>query len=144
MKKDFRIQKINKKQSTEILFKYHYLTGISRGFKSGYNYGLFNGNNLVGVIIFTGFPVPELAVGMLGLKRCEQNGLFELSRLCICPDTQKEEHNIASYFVSQAIKKFKKDTNVRVVLSYADADYHKGTVYRACNFKYYGLTDQKN
>ena len=34
----------------------------------------------------------------------------------------------------------RKEAYVRVLLSYADFDYHKGTVYRACNFKYYGLT----
>jgi hypothetical protein len=28
-------------------------------------------------------------------------------------------------------------------LSYADANIHSGTIYRACNFDYYGLTDSK-
>jgi len=37
----------------------------------------------------------------------------------------------------------KKDYYVRAVLSYADSRYHKGIIYRACNFKYYGLTPPK-
>ena len=99
---------------------------------------------LVGVCIFTGFPVPELVNGMFGLDRADQKGFFELSRLCIAPSVQTSEHNITSWFVSRAIKELKKDTKVRAILSYADSDFHQGTIYRACNFDYYGLTDQKS
>ena len=98
----------------------------------------------MGVCIFTGFPVPELVNGMFGLDRADQKGFFELSRLCIAPSVQTSEHNITSWFVSRAIKELKKDTKVRAILSYADSDFHQGTIYRACNFDYYGLTDQKS
>lgn len=143
MKTDFHIETITKNQAKEILLKYHYLKDISKGFKSGKNYGLFNGGELVGSIIFSGFPVPELSKGMLGLERTDQKGLFELSRLCIEPETQKTEYNITSWFVAKAIKQLKKEENVRIILSYADNDFHSGTIYRACNFRYYGLTDKK-
>jgi hypothetical protein len=143
MKQNFSICSVSKRQCKELLFKYHYLKDISRGFKSGYNYGLFHSCRCVGIIIYTAFPVPELSKGMLGLERNDQEGLFELSRLCLCPDVQKEEKNLASWFVSRTIRKLKSETKVRVILSYADADYHNGTVYQACNFKYYGLTDAK-
>lgn len=142
-KSDFSIRLVSKADATYILTTFHYLKDISKGFKSGYNYGLFMHDNLVGVCIFTGFPVPELAKGMLGLDRSDQKGLFELSRLCIHPLIQTAEHNLASWFVSRAIRQFRKDTDVRVILSYADADFHKGTVYSACNFDYYGLTETK-
>ncbi len=151
MKSDFYIDKVTKKQSEELLLQYHYLKDISKGFKSGYNYGLFKRNEfsllniggLHGVCIFTGLPVPEVAKGAFGLERNEQQGLFELSRLCIEPSTQSCEYNITSWFVSRAIRQFRKDTEVKAILSYADNDYHSGTIYRACNFKYYGLTDRK-
>ena len=151
MKSDFYIDKVTKKQSEELLLQYHYLKDISKGFKSGYNYGLFKRNEFsplniggpVGVIIFTGLPVPEVAKGAFGLERNEQQGLFELSRLCIEPSTQSCEYNITSWFVSRAIRQLRKDTEVKAILSYADNDYHSGTIYRACNFKYYGLTDRK-
>lgn len=142
-KKDFTIKQVSKQEAGTILLKYHYLKDISKGFKSGYNYGIFKNDILLGVIIFTGFPVPELAKGMLGLERNEQQGLFELSRLCLEPEIQKDEHNLASWFVARAIKQLRKDTEVKVILSYADADYHNGTVYKACNFKYYGLSAPK-
>ena len=143
MKEDFSLKTITKNEAKDILINYHYLSNISKGFKSGFNYGLFHHNKLVGVIIFTGFPVPELAKGMFGLNRNEQSGLFELSRLCLHPDLQKTEHNLASFFVGRAVKQLRKDTEVKVILSYADSSFHSGIVYRACNFKYYGLSAKR-
>jgi len=151
MKSEFYIDKVSKREAEELLLQYHYLKDISKSFKSGYNYGLFLKNDfcplkiggLLGVCIFTGLPVPEIAQGAFGLERNKQEGLYELSRLCIHPDAQLKEHNITSWFTSRAIKQFRKDTKVKAILSYADNDYHSGIIYRACNFKYYGLTDRK-
>jgi hypothetical protein len=151
MKSDYHIDRITKKQAEDLLLTYHYLKDFSKGYKSGYNYGLFKKNNFsplniggpVGVIIFTGLPVPEIAKGAFGLERNEQQGLFELSRLCIHPDTQSSEYNITSWFVSRSIRQLRKDTQVKAIISYADSDLHTGTIYRACNFKYAGLTDSK-
>ena len=151
MKSDYCIDRITKKQAEELLLEYHYLKDISKGFKSGKNYGLFKNNDfsplhighLLGVVIFSGLPVPEIAKGAFGLERNEQQGLFELSRLCIHPDIQSREHNITSWFVSRSIRQLRKDTEVKAIISYADSDFHSGTIYRACNFKYAGLTDAK-
>jgi hypothetical protein len=151
VKSDFYIDKVSKKQAEDLLLQYHYLKDISKSFKSGYNYGLFKHNDfsplniggVLGVCIFTGLPVPEIAKGAFELERHEQQGLFELSRLCIRPDTQSSEYNITSWFVSKAIRQLRRDTEVKAILSYADNDFHSGTIYRACNFKYYGLTDRK-
>jgi hypothetical protein len=142
-KHEYSIKKVSKAECAAILLKHHYLKDISKGFKSGFNYGLVKDGVCVGVVIFTGFPVPELAKGMLGLARDDQDGLFELSRLCLLPEVQQQEHNLASWFVSRAIRALRKETIVRVVLSYADADFHQGTVYSACNFNYYGMTQAK-
>ena len=150
-KTDFYIDKVSKKQAEDILLQYHYLKDISKSFKSGYNYGLFKHNDfsplniggVQGVCIFTGLPVPEIAQGAFGLERNEQEGLFELSRLCIHPTIQLDEYNITSWFVARAIKQLRKETDVKAIISYADSDFHSGTTYRACNFKYYGLTDRK-
>ena len=143
-KEDFYIEKIDKGSAKSILNTYHYLKDISKGFKSGYNYGLFLKNKvLVGTCIYTGFPVPELAKGCYGLDRHEQEGLFELSRLCLVPEVQKKEHNLASWFVSRTIRMLKCETKVRAILSYADSEFQEGIIYKACNFKYYGLSDLK-
>ena len=151
MKSDYHIDRVNKSEAAELLLRFHYLKDISKTFKSGYNYGLYKNNEfcplniggIQGVCIFTGLPVPEIAQGAFGLERDEQEGLFELSRLCIHPITQQEEYNITSWFVSRAIKQLRKETKVRAIISYADSEYHGGTIYRACNFRYCGLSDPK-
>ena len=151
MKSDYHIDRVNKSEAAELLLRFHYLKDISKTFKSGYNYGLYKNNEfcplniggIQGVCIFTGLPVPEIAKGAFGLERNEQEGLFELSRLCIHPNTQQEEYNITSWFVSRAIKRLRKETKVRAIISYADSEHHDGTIYRACNFKYCGLSDAK-
>ena len=151
MKSDFYIDKVCKEEIKKLLFTHHYLKDESKDFKSGFNYGLYrnsftdilNIGGCLGACVFTGLPVPEIAVGAFGLERNEQQGIFELSRLCIHPDLQREEYNITSWFVSRCIKRFRKDARVRCILSYADANHHSGVIYRACNFTYYGLTDPK-
>ena len=151
MKTDYTIDRVTKSEAADLLLRFHYLKDISKTFKSGYNYGLYKKNEfcplniggIQGVCIFTGLPVPEIAKGAFGLERHEQNGLFELSRLCIHPTTQQSEYNITSWFVSKAIRRLRKETNVRGIISYADSDRHSGTIYRACNFMYCGLSDAK-
>ena len=151
MKSDYTIDRVTKSEAAELLLRFHYLKDISKTFKSGYNYGLYKNNEfcplniggIQGVCIFTGLPVPEIAKGAFGLERHEQQGLFELSRLCIHPNTQQSEYNITSWFVSKAIRCLRKETNVRGIISYADSDHHAGTIYRACNFQYCGLSEPK-
>ena len=151
MKSDYTIDRVTKSEAADLLLRFHYLKDISKTFKSGYNYGLYKNNEfcplniggIQGVCIFTGLPVPEIAKGAFGLERHEQNGLFELSRLCIHPNTQQSEYNITSWFVSKAIRRLRKETSVRGIISYADSDHHSGTIYRACNFRYCGLSEPK-
>ena len=152
MKSQYYIERVTKKELEPLFLTHHYLKDESKTFKSWYNYGLFkhtdwecplNIGGCLGGIVFTSLPVPEIARGAFGLERNQQEGLFELSRLCIDPEVQKEEYNITSWFVSRCIKRFRKDATVRAILSYADARHHTGVIYRACNFQYYGLTAPK-
>jgi hypothetical protein len=143
-KDQFEIKLVEKKDCKDILEKYHYLSKIQRGFKSGYNYGLWKDGKVVGVCIYTGLPVKELLKGMLGKDfNSSQDGYFELSRLVLDPEVQATEHNLASWFVARTIRDIKKQTEVKAILSYADSGYHAGKVYQALGFKYYGLTDKK-
>ena len=152
MKSDFYIDRVGKEDIKELLYTYHYLKDESKDFKSGFNYGLYRRSftdilrigSCLGACVFTGLPVPEIAVGAFGLERNQQEGIYELSRLCIHPDLQKEEYNITSWFVSRCIRRFRKDARVRCILSYATSSRHTGAIYRACNFTYYGLTDKKS
>jgi len=142
-KSDYRIKLVSQKQCRGLLKSFHYITRKTGNFKSGVNCGLYLGDALVGVCIFTGFPVPELVKGCFGLDRTEQEGFWELSRLVLDPVVQNYEHNLASWFISKAIKTLRRNEKVRAVLSYADCEHHQGIVYAASNFSYYGLTTPK-
>jgi hypothetical protein len=152
VKEDFYIDTVKKCEVKELLNTFHYLKDESKDFKvSPYSYGLYRNSvtdvlhigGCIGCVIFTKIPVPEISVGAFGLQRHEQEGLYELSRLCVHPDIQREEYNITSWFVSRCIKRFRKDTEVKAILSYADSSRHNGIIYRATNFKYYGRSDPK-
>ena len=87
MKSDFYIDKVCKEEVKELLYTYHYLKDESKDFKSGFNYGLYrrsftdilNIGGCLGTCIFSGLPVPEIAVGAFGLERNQQQGIYELS-----------------------------------------------------------------
>ena len=111
MKSEFYIDRVDKESCKNLLYNYHYLKDESKDFKSGYNYGLFKHTDwecplriggCLGVCIFTGPPSSRDSKGAFGLERDQQEGLFELSRLCVDPDL-KEEYNITSWFVLVAV-----------------------------------------
>ena len=142
-KSEYSVTPIPKNLLGGLMRKHHYLSKISAGFKSGFNVGLIHKGKVVGGCIFTGFPVPELSQSCFGMERTDQDGLWELSRFVLEPSHQVSEHNLATWFMSRAIKMLRAKEFVRAVLSYADNDHHSGGIYSASNFKYYGLSDKK-
>jgi hypothetical protein len=81
-------------------------------------------------------------VGAFGIGRTEQKGIFELGRLAMCPTLNGG--NSTSWFVSRSIKLLRKESKVRAIISYADASVgHLGSIYRACNAYYCGMTSLK-
>lgn len=139
-----QIKLMSKSELRPLLDRHHYLSTISKSFKTKVNYGLVGPDGVIlGACIFTGFPVPELIVGLFGLPRTDQQGFWELSRLCLDPVLQKEK-NTASWFVSRCIRFLRKENVVRAILSYADSQFHVGTVYKALGFGYFGLSSPKN
>ena len=113
------------------LIKKHY---AGRMCPISYAFGLYEGNELVGVVTY-GTPVSSsLRVGVCG-KQFEQN-VIELNRLCC-----KNEKNYASILVGRSLRMLPKPS---VVVSYADlAQGHVGYVYQATNFLYTGLSEKR-
>lgn len=143
-KSDYDVRIGVKSEFENLLNEYHYLQSLEkRKFRVGFNVVLTYKDMVVGVAIFTGFPVPELVVGLFGLERNCQQGMYELSRFCLNPVHQQLEHNLATWFLARAIKLLRKNNKVRALLSYADSKYHNGVIYQAYGFKYYGLTAKK-
>lgn len=66
---------------------------------------------------------------------CESD-VVELRRLACIDNTLR---NTESYFVGNTIKWLKRNTSIKVVVSYADPYYgHSGIIYKASNFKLVG------
>jgi len=62
--------------------------------------------------------------------------VLELRRLVCVDDTPK---NAESFFISKTLKWLKRNTDIVLILSYADpAQGHDGTIYKASNFEYIG------
>lgn len=64
----------------------------------------------------------------------------ELRRLCCIDDTPK---NTESFFIGKMLKWLKNNTDIKVVVSYADPEYgHEGTIYKASNFNLDGRSSK--
>lgn len=138
---NYRIERVDKATCKELLLKHHYLSRQGYGFRSGYNYGLYEGERLIGVAVFHGVSAWQTVKGCFGLQDKEQKGFWELGRLAMDPECNVK--NLTSWFLSKALKMLRQETHPRAVITYADAEYHHGYIYQACNFTYHGLTQKK-
>src|SRR5579859_4307383 len=133
------VRRISLQEMRSLVEPFHYL-GKKR-FRASFCFGLFMDSILVGGIAFHGISAPETAVGAFGLQRTEQDGLWEIGRLVLRPESNGK--NLGSFLIGRAIKLLKKETTVRAVITYAEAPRHNGGVYRASNFTYCGLSNPK-
>tara|TARA_B110000467_G_scaffold124025_1_gene116022 strand:- start:584 stop:1180 length:597 start_codon:yes stop_codon:yes gene_type:complete len=114
--------------------KWHYSKSIN-GLHGSYYFSLTDDcDEIIGAIIY----------GKLGMASVwtkygkKENDVIELNRLCCIDDTKK---NTESYFISRTIKWLKKNTDIKVIVSYADPEYgHRGIVYKATHFTQVGKT----
>ena len=95
-------------------------------------YGLYENNQLIGVVTY-GIPAsPSLCMGICGKEYSDK--VLELNRVCLMDNAK----NQASFLVANSIKQLPQPT---IVVSYADKGQgHVGYVYQATNFLYTGLS----
>lgn len=100
-----------------------------------YAFGLYDGNELVGVCTY-GMPAsPSLCVGVCGKENKDK--VIELNRVCI--DTQSK--NAGSILVGRSLQMLPAPM---IVVSYADtAQSHVGYIYQATNFIFTGTTKER-
>jgi hypothetical protein len=132
--KNYVIKLIDRKVAKPFVEKWHYSKNIN-GLRISYCFGLYDNDNLIGVSIF-GSP----AMNNQASKWNPNNPgkLLELRRLCCIDETPK---NTESYFIGRCLKWLRKNTDIEVIISYADMTYnHEGIIYKATNFKHVGFT----
>ena len=137
--KDFTVEEIPRKSVVKFIEKHHYSHNVN-GVQSLYHYGLFTEGNfgipkMIGAMMYAYPSMPATAAkyNPINPEKC-----LELRRLVCIDDTPK---NTESYFIGQTFKLLKRDTDMEVIVSFADQHHgHTGVIYKATNFDYLGET----
>ncbi len=105
-----------------------------------YSFGLYVGGFFCGICTFGQPGGACLSKGLFGGEY--RKNILELNRLFIDEFISKRRiKNLTSYFVSQCIKMLPKPT---CIVSFSDTSFgHNGTIYKACNFIYTGLSAKR-
>ena len=131
----YRVRKITKTEAVEYIKSNHYSRTCSPNpFPC---YGLFDGYNLIGVLMFAVSVSENVRASIFG--KGNEGQMTELHRLHIQDCTPK---NTESWFIGKCIKFLKKEIpEIKAIISFADpAEGHQGTIYKATNFKFMGTT----
>ena len=112
---NYRIELIDKKIAKELIIKNHY---SHKWTSCRYSIGLFDVDKLIGVSVY-GFPVGRQTVKSI-TPNLNNSDVLELTRLWIIDDTPK---NTESYFLGKTFDWLRKNTNVKVLISYSDPMY---------------------
>jgi hypothetical protein len=132
---EYEVRLIDYRTGQDFLLEHHY---SKREAPSEYTFGLFLTNGtLVGVCTFATPYSPGLKRMICGEEN--KDNVIELNRLALVDwlPANSESWFVAQCLNSGAIKK-------NIVVTFADtAQGHLGTIYKALNFIYTGLTDRK-
>lgn len=126
------VTQITRQQCEPFIIGIHY---AKRWPSISYAFGLIEKGEVIGVCTFGTPPSSPLRNGIAGVELAPQ--VLELNRLCL----KYNRKNEASFLVSRALKMLPKN---RIVISFADTSQgHHGTVYKAANFTYHGLSAKR-
>jgi hypothetical protein len=101
--------------------------------------GKFGIPELVGAMVYTRPTSPTAAAKY---HPSNPDKCLELRRLCCIDDTPR---NAESFFIGRTLKWLRKNTEIEFIISYADPEFgHAGTIYKASNFKLYGMTNESS
>ncbi len=133
--KDFEVNPTTIQYVRDFVETWHYSSNVN-GLRISNVFGLFYQGNLIGAMIY----------GPLGMANTwkkyadSESEIIELRRLCCIDNTPR---NTESYFIGKTLRWLKKNTDYKIVVSYADTFHnHQGTIYKASNFEYHGLTSK--
>jgi hypothetical protein len=129
----YTIKQISSQEATKMVVENHYL---HRRASTMFAYGLFDGEEMLGCIIYGKPASPSLCVGVCGPE--ESSKVLELTRLWIADGTPK---NTESYLIGRSLRLLPEEKDI--IVSYAEIDAgHIGVVYQATNWIYTGMSDR--
>jgi hypothetical protein len=123
----YAVEPVPRSEVARFIEQWHY-SGSINGCKVSYCFAMYDGLTMVGAMLYG-----EMAMANQWKRFADcVEDVIELRRLCCIDDTPK---NTESFFIGWTLRWLKKNTKVKVVVSYADAEYgHLGTIYKASNF----------
>lgn len=128
----FRVEQVARKEVSSFVEANHY-SGSINGVIADVCFAMFDGDRMIGAALFG-------RMAMAGQWRrfgAQAEDVIELRRLCCTDDAPR---NSESYLIGFTLRWLKKNTQVKAVVSYADAEHnHTGVIYRASNFKLEGF-----
>jgi len=125
------IRPISRKECEPFILGIHY----AKRFPSiTYAFGMFQNNELIGIVTYGTPPSSTLRRGVAGDDYIDK--ILELNRLVL----KYNRKNEASRLIGKSLKMLPES----VVVSFADTEQgHVGYVYQACNFMYTGLSAKR-
>lgn len=128
----YYVREIARNDCSEFILGIHY---AKRWPSISYAYGLFDGDELIGVVTYGTPPSAPLRRGIAGDDYI--GDVLELNRLCL----RHNRKNEASMLIGRSLKMLPKN---KIVVSFADTNQgHIGSVYQASNFIYCGLSAKR-
>ena len=129
MKELYKVKKISYEDTKPFILDIHYAKRMP---SISYAYGLFEQDNLIGMVSYGSPASPSLCKGIAGEKN--KSLVIELNRLVL----KENLKNQASMLIGASLKLLPKP---KIIVSYADtAQNHLGVVYQATNFLFTGTT----
>lgn len=129
--KDFTVTLCLRNEIKDFIEKYHY-SGNINGCISDYCFKLERNGEIIGALFYGRMAM----AGQWKKYTTDPANVIELRRLVCIDDTPK---NTESYFIGSTLRWLKKNTRIKMVVSYSDTEYgHEGTVYKASNFSLIG------
>jgi len=100
-----------------------------------YAFGLFDEDELIGIVTYGTPPSSTLRMGIAGEEY--KGNVLELNRLCL----KYNRKNEASQLVGKSLRLLPHN---KIIISFADTSQgHNGIVYQATNFTYHGLSAKR-
>ena len=129
---DFTIEPVERKVIQSFVHKWHY-SHSTNGVQQTQCFALFNGEKMIGAMMYA---LPSMKSTAAKYNPDNPLRCWELRRLCCIDDTPT---NTESYFIGQTLKWLRRNTDIEVIISYADLEFgHEGVIYKATNFIHLG------
>ena len=126
------VKQITRNDCSEFILKIHY---AKRWCSISWAYGLFDNDELIGIVTYGTPPSAPLKKGIAGEEN--KHRVIELNRLCL----KYNRKNEASILVGASLRMLPKG---KIIVSFADTEQnHLGIIYQATNFIYCGLSAKR-